>query len=111
MRALDGLRVSSKSPSRVRDGDGDEGVAGRNGREKYYLDKCFIQKGNRKNLVSGQPSSVSDLAFPEKMVPDFPLVSDLVNTARKVESPQDSKEESEDLDSTLEVARSLMVPR
>ena len=30
LRALEGCRVSSKSPSRV--GDGDEGVAGRNGR-------------------------------------------------------------------------------
>ena len=28
---------AQKSPSRVRDGDGDEGVAGRNGREKYIL--------------------------------------------------------------------------
>ena len=30
-------RVSSKSPSMVRDGD--EGVAGRNGREKYFPDE------------------------------------------------------------------------
>ena len=36
-RAREGRRVSSKSPSRVRDGD--EGVAGRKGREKYFSDK------------------------------------------------------------------------
>ena len=51
------------------------------------------------------------MAYPERMGPDFPLVSKLVNTTRKVEHPQDSNEESEDLDSTLEIARSLMVPR
>ena len=33
-RALEGRRVSSKSPSRVRDGD--EGVAGRNKREQRF---------------------------------------------------------------------------
>jgi len=54
--------------------------------------------------------SVSEMSYPERMGPDFPLVCDLVNTTRKVEHPQDSNEESEDLDSTLEIARSLMVP-
>ena len=34
LRALEGYCVSSKRPSRVRVGD--EGVAGRNGREKYF---------------------------------------------------------------------------
>ena len=34
MRPLDGRRVSSKSPSRVRECDA--GVAGRNEREKYF---------------------------------------------------------------------------
>ena len=49
-RALEGHCVSLKSPSRVRDGD--EGVAGRNGREKYFPQRGVIdyfQKGNRKN--------------------------------------------------------------
>ena len=35
-RALEGCSVSSKSPTRVRVGD--QGVAGRNGREKYLTD-------------------------------------------------------------------------
>ena len=34
LKAIEGRRVSSKSPPRIRDGD--EGVAGRNGREKYF---------------------------------------------------------------------------
>ena len=41
MRALEGHHVSSKSPSRIRDGN--EEVAGRNGREKFF------QKRSRKN--------------------------------------------------------------
>ena len=36
-RAREGRRVSSKGPSGVQDGD--EGVAGRNGREKYFPDE------------------------------------------------------------------------
>ena len=50
--AFEGRHVSLKSPSRVIDGD--EGVAGRNGREKYLPDEGsggqindFVQKGNR----------------------------------------------------------------
>ena len=61
LRPLEGLHVSSKSPSRV--WDGDEGVAGRNEREKYFPDKGvndlpsiidLLQKGIRKKWVSGQ---------------------------------------------------------
>ena len=51
-RAREGRHVSSKSPSRVRDGD--KGVAGKNGREKRLLDEGqiydFSQKGNRKKI-------------------------------------------------------------
>ena len=59
-KALEGCRVSSKSPSRVRDGD--EGVAGRNGREKCFTDegslicppdksKIFFTKWKQKKTV------------------------------------------------------------
>ena len=44
-RTLEGHRVSSKSPSRVRDGDG--GVAGRNGRDKCFPDKGVIDLPSR----------------------------------------------------------------
>ena len=43
-RALEGRHVSSKSPSRVRDGD--KGVAGRNGREEYFPDILPIRPPN-----------------------------------------------------------------
>ena len=57
-RALEGRRVSSKSPSRVRDRE--EGVAGRNGREKHFRQGVidltsrqindFLQKGKQKKI-------------------------------------------------------------
>ena len=60
-------------------------------------------------------NSVADCAFPQKLVPEFPLVQDFLTTHRKVERPKDSggnsNEESEDLDSTLDFARSLMAAR
>ena len=40
LRALEGRCVSSKSSSEVPDGD--EGVAGRNGREKYFPEKWSL---------------------------------------------------------------------
>ena len=60
MRALEGCHVNSKSPSRVRDGE--EGVAGRNRREKHFLTRQVVIKSiiffpKRKNetieLVAG----------------------------------------------------------
>ena len=44
-RALEGRRVSSKSPSRVRDGD--EGVAGRNVRERIIFSKKAKAMGSK----------------------------------------------------------------
>ena len=59
--------------------------------------------------------SVSELAFPGRLVPDFPLVTDFVTTDKKLERPSldtgNPNEECEDLDSTLDVARSLMAAR
>ena len=65
-RALEGRRVSSKSPSRVRDGD--KGVPGRNGRDQYFPrqevidlpsrqinDFDFLQKGNKKIELLSRP--------------------------------------------------------
>ena len=63
LRALEGHCVSSKSPSRVRDGY--EGVAGRNGRELCFPDEgslicppgksmSFHEKETEKNWVCGQ---------------------------------------------------------
>ena len=68
-RALEGRRVSSKSPSRVRDRD--EGVAGRNGREKYFPSEeslifppgksmIFYKKVTDKNWVGGLTCTTTD---------------------------------------------------
>ena len=49
--ALDGRRVSSKSPTRVRDGD--EGVAGRNGGEKPDQGIFHAKRKQKLELVAG----------------------------------------------------------
>ena len=65
-RAQEGRRVSSKSPSRVRDGD--EGVVRRNGREQCFSDKgslicppgksmSFHKKETEKNELVARPGS------------------------------------------------------
>ena len=75
-RAWEGRRVSSKSPSRVRDGD--EGVAGRNGREYCFPDEgslicppgksmSFYKKETGKNWLSGQTWTVP--GFGEEPLP------------------------------------------
>ena len=72
LRALEGSRVSSKSPSRVRDRD--KGVAGRNRREKYFpyegsliyppgKSMIFYKKGNKKIELVAKPYLVSNFKW------------------------------------------------
>ena len=69
LRALEGRPNSSKSPSRVQDGG--EGVAGRNGREKYFPDEGFLHKGIIKKIESVMRPEADD-APPAGISPSGP---------------------------------------
>ena len=78
--ALGGRRVSLKSPSRDRDGD--EGVAGRNGRELCFPDKRSLICPPGKPMISykDETEKIELVARPE--TPVYVLVNIMVQQAR-----------------------------
>ena len=109
--ALEGHRVSSKKPSRVR-GDRDEGVAGRNGREYCFPEKGvidlpsrqiddFSQKGNRKKIeLEARPgihfpfpfflsqTSEQHSSFSVHSIPSYRHLLAKVNSRHKASTPK-----------------------
>ena len=83
--ALEGRRVCSKSPSRVRDGD--ERVAGRNGREKYFPDKesLICPPGKSMNYHKKETEKIELVARPAGFFSSVEEAKDVLNDRRRRE--------------------------